>query len=205
MNLGITSYCSITSNGLYVNGDLISEKMDNLSFEEWSLKVYKDFEIGYSKFHKMDDLCKLALLGGEFLLDRGNLLEEVGKDKIAVIIGNASSSIISDTAHQTSIEELPSPAVFVYTLPNIMIGEMCIKYKITGENMCFEMSNFDSEFLHDYLKILFDKEGYKQCITGFVDFDIDGRYEAHLFLVSEYESERTKYQFDKDFSRLTQK
>ncbi|MDH5474137.1 MAG: hypothetical protein OEX22_00445 [Cyclobacteriaceae bacterium] len=182
MNLGIQSYCTFNSKGIFKNGKPIILNQ-NLSFNDFALKVYKQFEIGYSKYHKMDNLCKLALLTSEFLLDNGQVLVDTPSSEVAIILGNSSSSIVSDTIHQTSMDELPSPAVFVYTLPNIMIGEMCIKYKITGENSCFQMKDFDTSFLNQYVSYLFDKEKYTYCITGWVDFDGED-YQAHLFLIS---------------------
>ena len=202
MSLGIQSYCSFTTYGIYRDGEPILLN-DNSLFDGFALKLYKQFEIGYSKFHKMDSLCKLATLTSEFLLDKGQLLENVPSEEIAIILGNTSSSIISDTIHQESIDELPSPAVFVYTLPNIMIGEMCIKYKITGENSCFEMSGFDDAFLHQYVDYLFKKENYKYCVTGYIDFDLNS-YQAHLFLITN-ENKNTISKFDRDFKKLIKK
>lgn len=199
MNLGVQSYCSFVADGIYKNGNSILRN-DNLPFDEFALKLYKQFEIGYSKYHKMDNLCKLAILTSEFLLDNGQLLQDVPSEEIAIILGNSSSSIVSDTIHQQSIEELPSPAVFVYTLPNIMIGEMCIKYKITGENSCFEMVDFDEEFLYQYVKYLFEKENYKYCVTGYVDFDLDN-FQAHLFLITN-KNKNTIRTFDNHFKNL---
>ncbi|MDH5368129.1 MAG: hypothetical protein OEW67_14175 [Cyclobacteriaceae bacterium] len=199
MSLGIQSYCSFNSEGIYRNGKPILLN-ENLTFDEFALKTYKQFEIGYSKYHKMDNLCKLAILTSEFLLNKGQLLEDVSSDEIAIILGNNSSSIISDTAHQKSIDELPSPAVFVYTLPNIMIGEMCIKYKITGENSCFQMKEFDMFFLNKYVSHLFKKDNYKYCITGWVDFDVND-YQAYLFLITNTNS-NTISKFDENIKNL---
>lgn len=201
MCLGIQSYCSFNSEGIYKNGKPILLN-ENLSFDEFALKLYKQFKIGYSKYHKMDNLCKLAVLTSEFLLNNGQVLEDASPDEIAIILGNNSSSIISDTAHQKSIDELPSPAVFVYTLPNIMIGEMCIKYKITGENSCFQMKEFDASFFIKYVSHLFKKENYKYCITGWIDFDTND-YQAYLFLITN-ENSNTISKFDENIKNLTQ-
>ena len=41
----------------------------------------------------------------------------------------------------------PSPAVFVYTLPNICIGEISIKYKLYSENSFFIFDSLNAEYL----------------------------------------------------------
>ena len=49
-----------------------------------------------------------------------------------------SNSLDSDLKHQSGIENnAVSPAVFVYTLPNIVIGEISIKYKWKSEGVFF--------------------------------------------------------------------
>jgi len=201
MKLGIRSYCSFTNKGIHLNGDALEINSSHLDFNSFALHVYKKHEISYSKYHKMDSLCKLALLTSEFLLENGRILENVNPEKIAVILGNTSSSIVSDTIHHRSMDELPSPAVFVYTLPNIMIGEMCIKYKITGENSCFEMDDFDHEFLQQYVEYLLKNEDYDYCITGYIDFSLEA-YQAHLFLITK-ENNNTISTFDTNFKKLT--
>lgn len=150
-------------------------------FHHFAKAFYGHIAPEYPKFFKMDDLCKLAFLGAELLLEGTRLADDT-----AIVLGNRHGSLFTDSRHQKSISDrqnyYPSPAVFVYTLPNIMLGEICIRHGITGENSCFLMEAFDPEFFHTYLGNLFAFDGYAQCIAGWVDFHPEF-YKAHLYLV----------------------
>lgn len=85
------------------------------------------------KFYKMDDLCKLGYVAAEYLLkDKTFAPLEMG-----MLLANATSSLHTDIRHQQLIDQdgdrAASPAVFVYTLPNVVSGEICIRHKIQGE------------------------------------------------------------------------
>ncbi len=107
------------------------------------------------KFFKMDDLAKLGSTGASILLKRNLWVESVPAEKKGLFLANFSSSMDSDIKHQRAIDaegdKMASPAVFVYTLPNIVLGEISIKNKFQGENTFFifpkEMKDYSSEFL----------------------------------------------------------
>lgn len=191
MNLVITAHCQINARGVYKNGDMLYENKEGEPFSVFAKTVYQQLDPRYPKFFKMDDLCKLAFLAAEVLLSDSRLESEKEGADIALVLGNRSSSIISDLEHRQRYSNrehyFPSPAVFVYTLPNIMLGELCIRHQITGENSCFLMQEPQAEFLHHYVKGLFAEEGYNACVTGWVDFS-PTEYQARLFLVRRAEA-----------------
>jgi len=200
----ITSYCSITPESCSLNGKVKYQNLNNRTFNDFSKSIYKQEKIAYPKFSKMDGLSKLAFIASEVLLSSKDT-SRWNEQQTAIVLGNKSSSIVSDQKHYDSYKDrasyFPSPAVFVYTLPNIMLGEISIKNKITGETSCFIQDQFDSTFLYQYIKDLFDSEGYHRCITGWVDYT-PFDYEAHLFLVSKSDIEEVKTIFDHNFKRL---
>ena len=192
MNLGITAYSACTEKGLYRNGQLVFGNSNGSPFSIFAKDAYRFMEPGYAKFYKMDELCKLAFLAAEVMLKEKKLeSDEEGAD-IAIVLGNKHSSLSSDLRHQESFQDrtnyFPSPAVFVYTLPNIMMGELCIRYQISGESSCFIMNEPDLGLLCSYVEDLFQNESYKYCITGWVDYRPD-EYKAALFLVEKGRSE----------------
>jgi hypothetical protein len=204
MSLNIVAYSSVSSKGLFIDGELIL-KNKGAEFNIFSKEAYRFLNTTYPKFFKMDELSKLAFIATEALF-RDQLSESFGEEDVAIVLGNKTSSIASDQRHAGSFEDrdnyFPSPAVFVYTLPNIMLGEICIRHQITGENTCFLLNHFDGEFLYNYAKDLFEQENYQYCITGWVDF-CEGEYEAHLFLVSKSEPGKTNcLPFNKNFTDL---
>jgi hypothetical protein len=148
-------------------------------------EAYKALGMSYPKFHKMDALCKLGMLCMEAALTESDFLSKNQPDQTAIILSNAASSIDTDRNHQHSISDksnyFPSPAVFVYTLPNIIIGEMAIKYKITGENAFFISEKFDAALMLNYTETLFSEQT-KAAVCGWVEVDGD-RSEAFIFLV----------------------
>ena len=75
--------------------------------------------------------------------------------------------------------------MFVYTLPNIVIGEIAIKHKLTGENAFFVTKKMDASLLVNYAEILLNQYA-EAAIVGWVEVDGD-QYEAFIFLVENEE------------------
>lgn len=205
MELGITGYSYIDPSKV-VKDDKVLYKGDSIDFGAYTKDIYRTLNLSYPKFYKMDELCKLAFLAAETLLSNHELNSESDGADIAIILGNHSSSIASDEKHQNAIKNrddyFPSPAVFIYTLPNIMLGELCIRYKVTGENSCFLMENFNASFFYDYIKNLFEHEEYKYCITGWVDYQ-ENEFLAELYLVEKIDSGKEYInKFDNNFNNI---
>ncbi len=175
----------LSNSSLFVNNKLVL-RGENPIFAKFLKEVYLYNLSRYPKFYKMDALSKLAFVASEVLLKdykHKHQAEEVG-----IILQNKSSTIIVDKKHQASIsnreEYFPSPANFVYTLPNVMTGEICIRNGFKGENAVFIVPGFDAAFLMNYLQILFDNDKTKMMLGGFVDAGED-YYEAFMFIIDE--------------------
>ncbi|MEA5005748.1 MAG: beta-ketoacyl synthase N-terminal-like domain-containing protein [Rikenellaceae bacterium] len=101
------------------------------------------------KFFKMDDLSKLGYIGVLKLLKENQEIDSVQPEKRGLFFGNSSSSLASDIRHISAIgseDDLKaSPAIFVYTLPNVVLGEICIKNKFKGENTFFVFNPDDKK------------------------------------------------------------
>jgi hypothetical protein len=182
----IKSYCSIRNNQVSLNGSVLYKDETN-SYLDFIKAAYKAQNTKYPKFFKMDNLSKLAFLAADILLKNENLNIEKEND-VAIVFSNRASSLDTDRKHQESIQNkesyYPSPAVFVYTLPNICIGEISIKYKLYSENSFFIFDNFNAEHLYIYSNSLLSSNKAKKVLCGWVEFDNDN-YEAFLYLVSE--------------------
>ena len=181
----ITHYCVIKLPEIKVNGSVIF----NLSAagpQEFLKSAYRNLNIGYPKFFKMDSLCKLAFLSAEVLLKDHEITRRYDAHQIGIILQNSSSSLEVDEKHQESISDrqnyFPSPAVFVYTLPNIMIGEIAIRHKIKGENAVLISELPDARQLFEYVNENFLRNRVKCCITGRVE-SYHGTMSACLMLV----------------------
>jgi hypothetical protein len=158
----------------------------NTGFTEFSTGIYRHFSVNYPKFHKMDSLGKLGFLSAELLLKEKDITCKYAGDDIGIILMNSSSSLDTDRNHQKMIasraDYFPSPAVFVYTLPNVVIGEICIRHKIFGEGNFFVMEKFNPAFLVNYVSQLFDNKIIECCITGWVEIE-GNNFESVVFLI----------------------
>lgn len=185
MNQLITSYSLIRP--FRVEADGRSEYNDEnfITFAEFIKPFFKRLNLGYPKFYKMDSLSKLGFIAAELVI-RNKDLERYDRNRIGIVLANASSSLDTDIAHQNTIDDrsryFPSPSVFVYTLPNIMIGEICIRHKLTGENGFLISEKFDSGLLYGYVHELFQNDRVDACITGWIDL-LKEEFEALVFFV----------------------
>lgn len=169
---------------IFLDGKLIFEKKES-SFVPFIKETYKVFELKYPKFHKMDRLCKLAFVAANLLLEK-NELDGYEAADIAIIMANAHSTLHTDKKHCDTIKDkenyYPSPKNFVYTLPNIMVGEICIKYNIKGESLFLVSNEPNNELLNTYAQDLLDDGLAKICLTGWVDYT-EKNYCAKLAII----------------------
>ena len=200
----IVSYAHIKQNTVSVNGKQLFQVLPTATLSEFLSEAYKALGLSYPKFHKMDLQCKLGILCTEFAMKDSSFIKENDLSKMAIVLANAASSLETDRQHQYSIADksnyFPSPAVFVYTLPNIVIGEMAIKYKITGENAFFVSEQFDAGLLVSYAGVLFES-GTESAISGWVEVD-GANYEAFIFL-TEKQKDTNKSAIFKPLNQLT--
>ncbi len=184
-NYYITGYCTIRNTEARVNGKH-EFGAPGKNIREFLTAFYKQLGADYPKFHKMDNLSKLGFLCSELLLERNRNRGNFSGSDTGVILANSSSSLDTDRMHQDTIGSsagyFPSPSVFVYTLPNIVIGEICIRNKITGEGCFFIHEKFNPVFLTDYISYLFDCEIINRCIAGWLEIDGDD-YDAMMCLI----------------------
>ena len=181
----ISNYCSIRNKVVMIKENIVYTG-SCAGFREFSNDIYRTFSLSYPKFHKMDNLNKLGFLSVELLLRDKNLNQKYAGDEIGIILMNASSSLDTDRCHQNSITDhtnyFPSPSVFVYTLPNVVIGEISIRHKIFGEGNFFITEKFNPNFLVTCVEQLLDYETTQCCIAGWVE--INGNdYESIVFLI----------------------
>jgi hypothetical protein len=91
------------------------------------------------------------------------------------VLQNASSSLLTDRNFQHSIEKVASPALFVYTLPNIVMGEIAMRQQFKGENTFFVTDRFDPIQLQNYTEILFKNKIAEIVISGFLEVTEDSQ------------------------------
>lgn len=171
----------ISDNAVYKNGALVFEDAD-ADLPGFLLAAYRHFELQYPKFHKMDNLSKLGWLAAEILLQDSLDKEKYLPQQMAVVLTNANSSLDTDIKYYETAKDIASPALFVYTLPNIVTGEICIRHGFKGENAFFITENFDAAFLEQYVTDLFNNNILELCLCGWVEL-LEEQYKTVLFLI----------------------
>jgi hypothetical protein len=191
--LTISSFSSVTGKEVVVNNKVIYTCSSGL-FRDLSNDIYTKFSIDYPKFHKMDNLSKLGFISVELLLSGNNLNHKYGGEEIGVIFMNAASSLDTDRRHQDTLSDrehyFPSPSVFVYTLPNVVIGEISIRHKFYGEGNFLISEKFNPDFLTVYIEELFNSNAIQCCIAGWVEFD-GAEFESLVFLIEKQDKTDT--------------
>lgn len=170
------STLSITPKGLYLNGILQSEADIT--------GLYRQFVGDYPKFFKMDYLCKLGFLGAELLLK--DISPEVS-EHAAVVIFNRSGSLDADRRYQATLAPdnyFPSPAMFVYTLANIVTGEIAIRHRIYGETSFYILNGRDEAEMQNILNSTLQTSAPSLILTGWIEYESKDDYIAEMKIVT---------------------
>lgn len=155
--------------------------------------LYRQMIGNYPKFYKMDGLSRLGFVASEILLnaEKGDTdverREEEGErllEERAIIFFNHSSSIASDRNYKESINDkdnyFPSPSIFVYTLPNIVTGEIAIRNHFHGETSFFILPDKDERMMEEILQASCRDAQSKSFLTGWIDYEDERHFEADL-------------------------
>ena len=150
-------------------------------------ELYRNNIGDYPKFFKMDTLSKLGFIASELLLNiEGNRSFEPREER-AVILFNRNASLQADTHYQSTIQDkenfFPSPAAFVYTLPNIVTGEIAIRNKYYGETSFIVIDDYDEQIIMNNLNNAFQDPVTTSIIGGWVDCSDEDHFEAKIFLM----------------------
>lgn len=172
IELSINNSVVIRNSKVFKNGQLIFKADQSLSTTKFLKAIYKDQNFKYPKFFKMDALSKLGYLGTE-ILTNGKIEDK----ETALVFANSSSSLETDEAYVESMDEFPSPSLFVYTLPNIMLGEISIRHQLRSENIFFISEEFDPTIFIDYSRVLIQQGKAENVLCGWVnlhnnDYDV---------------------------------
>ena len=182
----ITASCTINKGIVSKNGVTLFE--NNTDIDALFLSIYQYLQLNYPKFYKMDNLSKLGWLAAEVLLKDSFKKDDYQPEETSVILTNANSSLDDDIKYMESIKDVASPSLFVYTLPNIVIGEICIRNHFKGEQAFYIQDDFDADFIAQQVKYQLDNNIAQACICGWVDV-LEQDYKAVLFLVEKKRNE----------------
>lgn len=192
-NLQIQKNVIITPQTVCIDGHEHMQVSESSEFKDFSRELYKSLNCEYPKFYKMDRLCKLAFLAAELLVSDGST-KDIDLKKVAMFMENKSSTLNTDQKFLGTIEKIPSPAVFVYTLPNIAIGELAIRHKWTGENLFLIRDSFDASAFAEQIEMLFNSSDTEHCVCGWIEYATEEDFKVSMWIVSDTK-EKTNRQF----------
>lgn len=185
------NWVRIRKDSIIVNGNTLTTEGSGQAMLK---DVYKRCIGGYPKFFKMDALCRLGFVASELLLQQDSP-KVVDTEQRAVILFNRSSSLCDDRNYQATIQDcesyFPSPAVFVYTLPNIVTGEISIRNKYYGETLFCVLDKFDSHEMCRIVNEAFLDPMTQDAIMGWVDCESEDDFEACMMLVEHNDNDFT--------------
>jgi 3-oxoacyl-[acyl-carrier-protein] synthase-1 len=167
--------------------ELFIKKHIKLSFKNSAeiTECYRLLQVDYPKFFKMDGLSKLGFLASEMIFkDDENRF--VPREDVAIICFNCSSSLEIDTQYQETISDnknyFPSPSLFVYTLPNIVTGEIAIRNKFFGETSFYICKEFDAKQIVGMVKNAFGDKTTTAVLAAWIEH-FEEKCEVFMMLV----------------------
>ncbi|WP_299155579.1 3-oxoacyl-ACP synthase [uncultured Christiangramia sp.] len=170
-------FIKIKNNRITSSEGILFKTEDKLESIKFMSQAYKFFGINYSKFFKMDGLSKAGFIAAELLSEKIQLEKNTG-----LIFSNSSSSLDTDLRFQESMQNFASPSVFVYTLPNIVLGEISIRHSIQSENAFFITEKFDPELMLDYAEIQLKNLACENVLCGWLNLH-NNEYDVFLWHV----------------------
>lgn len=180
-SLTIQHKVSITPQSVVLDGDALQIKEEGRAL---LTDLYKRQIGDYPKFYKMDVLGKLAILATDLLMRQ----DENNTEPYSIILFNSSSSIVADRKHNASIKDAdnfyPSPSLFLYTLPNIALGEVALKYNCTGETSLYILDKRDENVMSEVIDSIMSQHSINKMITGWIDCENEDSFEIDLMTIT---------------------
>ena len=176
----ISAYCHISTRCIVINNSVVFAETET-GLKGLLKEAYTRLNPEYSRFFKMDLLSKLSFLGVEVLKKQLPTIAGYAADEVALVFANSNSS--EDTDHKFAAsyikDKAPSPSLFVYTLPNILIGEIAIRNGWYGENLFAVLPELDGSFFSNICNILLQKKA-EACLCGWINV-MEEEAEAFFF------------------------
>lgn len=180
-------YAVISNNLVLVNGRRVElESTGNAMLSE----LYRLQVADWPKFFKMDTLSKVGFLASELLLKECGCKRLEGEEYIsayAVVLFGTTASLCADINYQETIQDAdnyyPSPALFVYTLPNIVTGEIAIRNHYRGETSFYVLERFDAAQMAQHICNAFQDSVTESVLAGWVDSTGNDDYNCFFTLV----------------------
>lgn len=185
----INKYIYWLNNKIWLNGQLTQQTNSNTS-TDILVELYQHTGISYPKFFKMDLASRVAFLASELLAP----FPEQEQNSTAVVMSTYSGCIEVDKKFEESRRTIASPSLFVYTLPNIMLGEVCIRHGFKGEQICMINQEPEWEEMEFIVQDQLQYRAMETCLCGHIEAT-DQHIEASLAWITRIASDETTFSF----------
>ena len=183
IHVGISSQIVITPDEAILNGQKLSTTKQGGAL---LTELYREKINDYPKFFKMDELCKLGFVASELLLQDCGDRHEGTADR-AIVLFNHAGSLCNDRNYQKTINDMenffPSPSLFVYTLPNIVTGEIAIRNHYYGETSFYVLDEDNPALIRSMAEEVIFQGRAKSVICGWLDCEDKDHFLARLEVV----------------------
>ena len=78
---------------------------------------------------------------------------------------------------------IPSPSIFVYTLPNIVSGEIAIRHKYYGESTCYVLPDEQFDMIHLLMRTTLADRGMGSVLGGWADYEDEEHFRVHFVIM----------------------
>lgn len=116
--------------------------MDNIVITAASMVTEADVRSARlgQRFGRLDLLSQLSVLAVESL---GIDFDAQPREHIGICLSARAGSLTTDVEYWNGRDAVggPSPTLFAYTLPSAALGEIAIRYRLTGPNLCLVGGN----------------------------------------------------------------
>lgn len=148
--------------------------------------LYRQQVGDYPKFFKMDIPCRLGFLLTEQLV-AGEPDRFVPREDRAVLVFSREGCLANDLQYATSMADFPSPALFVYTLPNIVAGEIAIRNKYAGETSAYVLEEYNKDRIFELVREAFQDPVTQSAVVIWANCKSETDWEARGWLVQKGE------------------
>ena len=183
IHVHIPSHIVITPEEVILNGQKLSTTKQGGAL---LTELYREKINDYPKFFKMDELCKLGFVASELLLQVSGNRHEGTADR-AIVLFNHAGSLCNDRNYQKTINDkesfFPSPSLFVYTLPNIVTGEIAIRNHYYGETSFYVLDHDNPALIRSMAEDVIQHGRAKSVICGWLDCEDKEHFLARLEIV----------------------
>jgi len=188
----IAHYVHISPDAVFLDGKAIPVEGTGAAL---LAALYRSRVKDYPKFFKMDPLCRLGFLAAELLVE-GEPGRFTPREDRAVLLMSRTGPLSDDRQYQKTIADdayFPSPALFVYTLANIVTGEIAIRNKYEGDTTAYELPAFSAEAIVETVRCAFEDRVTQSAVCGWAEAPDADRYEALLMLVDRSAGEGAEF------------